>query len=309
MTMTQHDGLDANNHPMDHFPVRKLEFCFENIEQKDPLWSRSSPDFSMFINALGVHVPHFERYLVKTLIETKSKIADEKLKQDMSAIIGQEAQHAKNFLNYNTWLAKRYPKIADLENTAHEYFTSHSKTDSIKRKIGYTAGYETFTFLAGLIILENYDHWMKDSDPVMKALWIWHQVEEIEHGAVAFDVYKALYGDNEWYRKWMVLAALIHIAGETTKCYLAMTVVEGYWRNPLRGIRKMGFCGYMLLRLLINALPVFKSNYHPRKHKLVAGKKGLIQIAWRRYERDGGNVLSINHNKMAEILKISVPRI
>lgn len=305
--MRNTESLQINAHPMDNFPVRKLEFNFDDIQLKDPLWSRSNRDFSMFINALGVHIPHFERYLVKTMIEAKPNISDEKLKQDMSAITGQEAQHAKNFLHYNKWLAKRYPKIESLDKGAHEYFTSHIKTDSLKRKVGYTAGYETFTFLAGLIILENYDHWMKDSDPVMKALWVWHQVEEVEHGAVAFEVYKELYGDAEWYRKWMVLAALFHIVSETMKSYTTMTIVEGYWRNPLKGLRKMGFCGYMLLRFLKNALPVFKRNYHPRNHKLVTSDQNPIQIAWRRYEHAGGDVLAIDHEKMAEILGMPNP--
>ena len=305
--MNNTSATETNTHPMDNFPVRRLAFNFDNIQLKDPLWSRSSRQFSMFINALGVHVPHFERYLVKTMLESKDKISDEKLKHDMTAITGQEAQHAKNFLHWNKWLAKRYPKITKLDEGAREYFDSHSKTDSLKRKVAYTAGYETFTFLSGLIVLENYDHWMKDSDPVMKALWVWHQVEEVEHGAVAFEVYKDLYGDDEWYRKWMVLAALTHIASETIKCYTTMTVVEGYWRNPLRGIKEMGFCGYMLVRFLISALPVFKRNYHPRSHKLVTGERTEIQIAWRRYEHAGGDVLSIDHKKMAEILGVMKP--
>jgi hypothetical protein len=69
----------------------------------------------------------------------------------------------------------------------------------------------------------------------------------------------------------------------------------------------MGFCGYLLVRFLISALPVFKRNYHPRSHKLVTGKKTSIQIAWRRYEKAGGDVLSINHDKMAEILGVAKP--
>ena len=179
---------------------------------------------------------------------------------------------------------------------------SRAEADSLKRKVGYTAGYETFTFLSGLIILENYDRWMKDSDPVMKALWVWHQVEEVEHGAVAFEVYKELYGDDEWYRKCMVLLALSHIASETLRSYITMGIVEGYWRNPLRGLYKLGFCGYMLLSFFKNSLPVFKRNYHPRNHKLVTSEQNKIQVAWRRFEHADGDVLSIDHEKMAKIL-------
>src|SRR5208283_4449300 len=146
-----------------------------------------------------------------------------------------------------------------------EYFAEHAKSDPLKRLIGFTAGYETFTFLAGMIILDNYERWFADSDPVMKALWVWHQVEEVEHGGVAFDVYKHLYGDDEIYRKWMVVLALTHLAGETVKAYWHMAEVEGWLSNPLKAARYMGFCGAMLLRFAKSAFPVFRKNYHPRR--------------------------------------------
>ncbi len=295
----------VSDHPMEDFPVRSLEFGFDNIQFKDPLWSRSRPEFSMFINALGVHVPHFERYLVKTLSMAKKHVDDETLRRDMGAIIGQEAHHAKNFLHFNRYLSQRYPKIAKYDKEASEYFISRGRTDSMKRLVGFTAGYETFTFLSGIIILDNYEKWMGRGDPVMKALWVWHQVEEVEHGAVAFDVYKHLYGEHEWYRKWMILAALSHIAMETIKCYLHMSRVEGFLRTPWRALKSVGFCGYLLSRLLYSALPVFRKDYHPKNHRLVTNAQNPIQIAWRRYENAGGDVLAIDRQKMADMLKVA----
>lgn len=289
---------------MDDFPVRPLEFAIEDIENKDPLWSRTCPEFSMSLNALGVHVPYFERYLVRTLHRAKPLIKDEKLRRDVAAIIGQEAHHAKNFITVNKFLASRYPKIADMDAHQKDWFAHRAKTDSLKRMVGFTAGYETFTFLAGILVLENYDRWMKDADPVMKALWVWHQVEEVEHGAVAFEVYHALYGKHEWYRKWMVLLTLTHIASETIRAYLHMSRIEGWWRNPLTGLRRFGTCVNLLTRFAINALPVFKKNYHPRNHPLTMETHGAIQRGWRRFEKEGGDVLKLDHQKMIEIMAL-----
>ena len=291
-------------HPMDDFPVRQLTFSFDAIEFQDPLWSRTKPEFSMFINALGIHVPYFERYLVKSMRAAKAEITDERLRRDISAIIGQEAHHAKNFVVLNQWLSQRYPKVAQFDQQAKDYFADHAKSDSLRRLVGYTAGYETFTFLSGMIVLQNFEHWFKDSDPVMKALWIWHQVEEVEHGAVAFEVYKHLYGEREWYRKWMILVTLLHIAKETLKAYVHMARCEGWLRNPLRGAGKIAYCLVMLGRFVKSALPVFKRGYHPRNHPMVTSRQDPIQIAWRRYEHAGGEVLDIDHQKMAEILQV-----
>jgi predicted metal-dependent hydrolase len=290
---------------MDDFPVRALQFDFNKVEFNDPLWSRTKPEFSMFINALGVHVPYFERYLVKALSSAKKLIKDEALLRDVSAIIGQEGHHAKNFIAVNRWLSKRYPEIERLDKQAKNYFSEHAKKDGMKRLLAFTAGYETFTFLGGMIVLDKHEEWFKDADGVMKALWLWHQVEEVEHGAVAFEVYKHLYGEYEWYRKWMVLFALMHIANETIQCYWAMAKVEGWLRNPISAFRKMGFCMFTLGRFLKSALPVFKKDYHPRYHPMVTTTQNPIQIAWRRFEKNGGEVLEIDHKRMAEMMGIA----
>ena len=51
-------------HPMDQIEVRPLRFEVADLDDAGLVWSRSCPEFAMFINALGVHVPYFERFLV-----------------------------------------------------------------------------------------------------------------------------------------------------------------------------------------------------------------------------------------------------
>lgn len=291
-------------HPMDDFPVRPLSFELAQVDDH-VVWSRTCPQFAVFLNALAMHVPHFERYLIRALRAAKEQVQDPALRRDISAIIGQEAHHAKNFLRFNEALARRYPTVAPVDVASREYFEHHAAHDSLKQLVGFTAGYETFTFLAGMIILQNHDRWFADADPTLKALWVWHQVEEIEHGAVAFEVYKHLYGEHEWYRKWMILRALTHIAIETLKVYPRMARVEGWFRNPFRAISRMGFCVLMLLRLLKAALPVFRRSYHPRLHPIATTQQNPIQIAWRRYEAKGGEVLEIDRDKLAAMMQLA----
>jgi predicted metal-dependent hydrolase len=289
------------DHPMDQFPVRPLRFDVAGLTTDSIIWSRTCPEFAVFVNALGVHVPYFERYLIAAMRKARPEVQGAELVQDISRIIGQEANHAVNFARFNELLAQRYPKVVQFDNDAKSYFAEHAQTDSLKKLVGFTAGYETFTFLAGLIILDNHNEWFADSDPVMKAMWVWHQVEEVEHGSVAFNVYQNLYGKDEAYRKWMVVRALTHIALETLKTYVHMVRVEGWLRNPFKAISCLCFCASMLTRLLVNALPVFRKNYHPRRHPRVTTRQNKIQIAWRRYDAGGGDVLSIDYEKHNEL--------
>ncbi len=75
-----------NKHPMDQIPIRRFRFDYDAVEDHNPVWSESNPDFSIFINALGVHVPHFERFLVRTMREFRDELTDDKLKADVKVV-------------------------------------------------------------------------------------------------------------------------------------------------------------------------------------------------------------------------------
>lgn len=289
---------------MDEFEVRPLDFDIDDLRLQDCVWSDSAPHFAVFINALAVHVPYFERYLIRTMNTVKHQVDDPVLRRDMVALAGQEGHHARNFIAVNKLLAQRYPKLSKMDEAAKAYFAKAGKNDSEKRMVAFTAGYETFTFLAGLIILRNYDKWMADSHPVMKALWVWHQVEEVEHGAVAHDVYRALYGRHEWYRKYMILVAGLHIAGETVKVYAHMARVEGWLSNPLKAAKYMGFCFKTLAEMAWQTLPVFRKSYNPRNHPLATNKQSPVAIAWRKHSAAGGDVLAIDRQAMRKIMQL-----
>lgn len=292
--------MTATVHPMDDFPVRQLRFNFDDVANHNPVWSRSSPEFAMFINALGVHVPHFERFLVNVMREYRDGIPDEKLRGDIKNIIGQEAHHAFNFVKWNEYLGERYPRIKELEAESKVYFNAATNRDA-RYKVGFTAGYETFTFLAGLIILDRYHELMEDADPVLRALWVWHQVEEVEHGAVAFEFYQALYGEHEWYRKWMVVRALSHIIFETFQAYRPMLRTEGYYESFGKAVKGWKFFAGFAFDLFRSALPVFKRGYHPRNHPICTTEQNRIAIAWRDYYQSGADAEFLSDEVMAEL--------
>lgn len=287
---------------MDSILVRRLRFGFDQVPASDLVWSRTNPNFSIFINALGVHVPHFERFLVAVLREVRGDLTDPQLVKDVQAIIGQEAYHAFNFEAWTRRMNAHYPGLSALDAHAKKYFVHALATGSRKFKVGFVAGYETFTFLAGMIILNRYEEFMADAEPTIRALWVWHQVEEVEHGAVAFDVYKVSYGEYEWYRRWMVMLAFMHIVLETFKCYAEMIRVEGFYKRPWQAIKAwIAFAklGYDLWRA---ALPVFSRNYHPRNHPMCNEKQNRIAMAWRSWTNAGADPHHLSNEGVAQML-------
>lgn len=282
---------------MDDFPVRPLRFDFKELEQSDPVWSRSNPFFSIFINALGVHVPYFERFLVATMRAYRGELEDDVLLKDVQKIIGQEAHHAFNFVNWTDAMCTHYPGLRRIDEAAQTNFSNALERDK-RFKIGFTAGYETFTFLGGMIILNRYEELMGDADPNLRALWVWHQVEEVEHGSVAFDFYRAFYERHEWYRKWMVLYAFAHISKETFVAYREM--IRPY--NLKKRLSAWKFFTGFAFDLATAAIPVLKKSYHPRNHPICNDDQNQVAIAWRQYFDNGEDALRLTNNDITKML-------
>lgn len=289
----------SQEHPMDDIPVRQLRFKVDALSDDALVWSRSSPEFSMFINALGVHVPYFERFLVSVMRAYREEISDPALLTDVQAIIGQEAHHAFNFVKLNQRLAQKYPGIGQLDAKAKSHFASLPKNKSKRFQIGHVAGYETFTFLAGAIILDRYDELMADADPELRSLWVWHQVEEVEHGAVAFDFYKAFYGSHEWYRRYMVFYAFLHILKETGLAYHQIVKRE---RPTLLGkIKSWRFGLKFGWDLFVNSLPVYARNYHPRHHPICNEAQNPLAVSWRHFHAAGNDPHALTNEDMLKV--------
>ncbi len=141
-----------------------------------------------------------------------------------------------------------------------------------------------------MIILDGYDEYMADADPTIRALWVWHQVEEVEHGAVAFDFYKTFYPDDEWYRRFMVGGAFMHLSVESAKAYHHMMNLEGYYREPRKALNawKVGLA--FLLDTGRAAMPVMSKKYHPRDFL----EQNPLANAWRKFYAMGNDLHALN---------------
>ena len=287
------------SHPMDAIEVRPIQFDFDEIRNSNPVWSQSCPDFSIFINALGIHVPHFEQFLVQVMRRHRQELDNPALLQDVKAIIGQESHHAFNFTKWTKQRSSHYPGLAEIDRSAKAYFEQLFQRRDKKFQIGFTAGYETFTFLGGMIILNRYEELMADADENLRALWVWHQVEEVEHGAVAFDFYQAFYGQHEGYRRYMVGYAFLHISLETFKAYRVM--LKGSRFTLKRRVLAWKFFFSFAWDLFAASLPVYRKGYHPRHHPICNQAQNPIATAWRQYHASGQNVKILNQNTMQSL--------
>jgi predicted metal-dependent hydrolase len=70
-----------------------------------------------------------------------------------------------------------------------------------------TAATEHFTAILAEYLLTN-EAALAGTEPRLRDLWLWHASEESEHRSTAFDLYKALGGDEKWRRRLFRMVTL-----------------------------------------------------------------------------------------------------
>ena len=133
-----------------------------------------------------------------------------------------------------------------------------------------TAGLEHFTSMLGSLMLSN-ENLIDEVHPSMRALFIWHAVEECEHKAVAFDLYKAVDGS---YPRLMVLYLISSWMVVMVTSYYQFRLMlkdRSIFRvgSALKGLNWMfGFgknAGHFR-RMIPAYLDFFRPDFHPWQH-------------------------------------------
>ena len=239
--------------------VRKLQFNPKAIRRH---YFANSPVMSHMLTALSSTFPIGEQFFVHSVRNVRDKVKDEKLQAQITAFIGQEAMHSKAHAEFNdawrsddyhldrfqAWLARKNEYVKNL----------HPKI-----QLAITCAFEHFTALLGGYILRHPEVLATLDEDAVK-LWVWHAIEEIEHRAVAFDVYQAVYGDDKIRR--MIMRSVT--TGFASLTFYSATRL--FLQDKAKSLPKVGgnifglyLLGKMFIQLLPEYLSYFKADFHP----------------------------------------------
>jgi uncharacterized protein len=233
---------------------------------------------SHMINVLHLLLPEGERWFVKVFSEALPLIQDEQLREEVIGFIGQEGVHASShqgvldyFDEHGLDTREYVSQIATLFQRilGDRDLTGRAAEEWLVARISVVAAIEHLTAVLGNWVLNAEGLDRAGADETMLDLLRWHGAEEVEHRAVAYDVFQHL--DGRYSRRLMAYAvggpALIWlwIQGEA---YLIEhdTVNPGVkprFRSLLRTARKGITPGYGLL--VTSSLKYLLPTYHPSK--------------------------------------------
>jgi predicted metal-dependent hydrolase len=255
-------------------PPRQMEF--RRLEEGSRYFYDNNPTATLFFAMLSAIFPPGELFFMDTVRHYRDRVTDPVLKAKISGFIGQEAIHTREHERLNELLKARGFDVMVAQKGVAAGLKLLEKLPP-SQQLACTTFMEHFTALLGEQLL-NDENFRSKADPEMIGLWQWHALEELEHKAVAYEVYE-LIGNSRTERLLsypLVVAALLPpILGS----WLWMVAKDGQllnWKENRRGLQLLlgrnGFVTRILPRMGLFA----RKDFHPNRHHTAE-----LEKAWR----------------------------
>ena len=164
--------------------IRPVKFNFDNSIR---YYYTDSKFVTHFMNALSSTFPAGENFFVKSVRNFRKPIKDE-LETNISKFIGQESYHSLAHKAMNEYAQEHNIPLQTLERLVERALNIVEKNITPKQCLAVTIALEHYTACMGSE-LQNNPKWLNQLTGKYRELWDWHSVEELEHKAVAYDVY------------------------------------------------------------------------------------------------------------------------
>jgi len=141
-----------------------------------------------------------ESFFIKTLKPTLDSITgDEKLQRDVRDMIQQEAHHSANHRLLNNRLEELGYDVRVMQQFVAEILEKMTGGLSPKDMMGVVSAGEHMLYTIANVYLTS-EGVRKHLHPQVDRLFLYHFIEEAEHGAVSHDQYKYFFGNSYWHR-------------------------------------------------------------------------------------------------------------
>jgi len=249
-------------------PKRDIEFDFPPDMRN---WHPDGLHVTHFYNALSLFFPEGESFFIDAVRHYKDRVVDPKLVEEVKGFLGQEAMHSREHRRYNRALNEAGLPAKALEDRLIKHLDLIRSQVSPAHALAITIALEHFTAIMAHVVLSD-DRILSGSDPRMAAVWRWHAIEETEHKAVAYDVYRTAIGEG--LRAYILRTAVMLVTTVTFWAHVffyhlalirsekAVTDVRGWWGL----VRFLWINPGGMWRMWRMWLEYFRPDFHPWQH-------------------------------------------
>ena len=187
---------------------------------------------SAWFNALSFSFPAGEQLFIDAVrmgLAGLDEAGRERFADEVQGFIGQEATHRRVHQRFNLQL-ERQGYVNHWDGRIRQRIQARLARRDARAWLGVTAAIEHFTAILADHLL-THPQTLVNAEPRLRELWLWHASEESEHRCTAFDLYRALGGNERWRRRLYVVVTL-HFAVDLTRQTLDNLWRDGHWRRP-----------------------------------------------------------------------------
>ena len=177
-------------------PTRRISFDESLADLPKHFAAHGDLIMSHVIASLSSVFPDGEDFFVRSVRHYRNDITDPVLKRQVAGFIGQEAIHGREHRDLNDRFAKLGYPTKRLERFTKRGLAFRTKYAPPISSLAATAALEHFTATLAELLLAKEECRDELGDGPVLDVFLWHALEEAEHKAVAFDVYRAVGGSE-----------------------------------------------------------------------------------------------------------------
>src|SRR6266542_28912 len=248
--------------------VRRPHFEFSSSLPR--FYYKKSPVLTNIFNTFHALATPIEGFFIRDgqRIARSGKVTNPVLSEELEAFIKQEASHSAEHNRANRWLEEQgYPVKWAHARAKLALEQMRPKADDMLLN-GMIAAGEHLLSEFGELFLSN-SELANGLHPEMRALFLWHAYEEIEHKAVSMDLYYELFGNNLYSYAarlrglWMIARAIVPVSLEIVQAFWKVDDVRLTLGNAREVLDYLFVSPAFASRIIRNFLPFLMPNFHP----------------------------------------------
>jgi len=194
--MTRQRHLTAMSQPQASLPVRRLLLDLES--PLDRHWNGGDAFRTAVFNALSMSFPAGEQSFIDAVRAGLAALPESerpRFQAEVQGFIGQEATHRRIHSLFNDHLARQ--GLVNHWGPRIQRRLKRLEGQDVRGALAVTAATEHFTAIMAEWLLGP-NTLLAGAEPRLVLMWQWHASEESEHRSTAFDLYRALGGNEKW---------------------------------------------------------------------------------------------------------------
>lgn len=229
--MNQRSATLAPHPSAERTPIVAREALQFGLDGEIPrYWLAGDAFQTRFFDALSTLFPVGERFFITCVRDFKHRVTDPQLQADIRDFTRQEGQHGLVHGRYNQRLQNQGVEVGRiLQAQERRLFGILRRHMSREFTLGVTAAAEHITAIMADCFVEHSGAFER-ADPRIRAVYVWHAMEEMEHKAVAFDVFQTVAPGRYALRLGAMLLVALLFPFHTARIMNHMFKVDGFTR-------------------------------------------------------------------------------